>query len=72
MISEAELTAYQRAEVRRLRQSGWTIGRIVRVHDEWATIEISKGSYSTRAGFAATKAIERSVIGWTLADRGAS
>lgn len=63
--SKGILTRYQKSEIELLRRRGWTIGRVIRyanADNPWATIEISKGHYKTKAGFPTTKAVEKFIL----------
>jgi hypothetical protein len=60
-MRKAGLSSYQISEVRRMERDGWTVGPITRVREDWATIEVRKGDYHTKAGFAASKRLEQEV-----------
>ena len=60
------LTAYQRSEIKRLEADGWTFHGVTRYQDDdnpWATIDISKGNYRTKAGLPTSRAMEAFLTG---------
>lgn len=60
------LTSYQRAEIKRLEADGWTFHGVWWYQNEdnpWATIEVSKGNYRTKAALPVSRREEAFMSG---------